>query len=158
LVSNFNNSANTQGTGSTVVKVTRKGKTSLFFSGTPGLGLTTALGVLRDGFVLVGSLPVPAGSCPPPVPGKGSILVVDRNGQLVQTLDDPKLLLNGPWDLTIHDEGARAKVFVSNVLDGSVARLDLTIGSQGVTVQSATQQTGEASAAARSSRRQARLA
>jgi hypothetical protein len=54
-------------------------------------------------------------------------------------LDDPKLLLNGPWDLTIHDEGARAKVFVSNVLDGWVTRLDLTIGYQGVTVQSATQ-------------------
>jgi hypothetical protein len=139
LVSNFNNSANVQGTGSTIVKVTRQGKTSLFFNGTPGLGLTTALGVLREGFVLVGSLPIPAGSCPPPVPGRGSILVVDRNGQLVQTLDHPELLLNGPWDLTIHDEGERAKVFVSNVLDGTVTRLDLVISSQGVTVQHATQ-------------------
>jgi hypothetical protein len=139
LVSNFNNSANTQGTGSTIVRVTDKGETSLFFNGTPGLGLTTALGVLKEGFVLVGSLPIPAGSCPPPVPGRGSILVVDRNGQLWQTLDQPQLLLNGPWDLTIQDGGDRAKVFVSNVLDGTVTRLDLVVGSQGVTVQSATQ-------------------
>src|SRR5262249_27733564 len=36
LVSNFNNSANVQGTGSTIVKVTN-GNTSLFFAGTPGL-------------------------------------------------------------------------------------------------------------------------
>jgi len=138
LVSNFNNSANVQGTGSTIVKVTN-GSTSLFFAGTPGLGLTTALGVLQGGFVLVGSLPVPAGACPPPVPGRGAILVVDSNGQLVQTLDRPELTLNGPWDLTIQDQGATATVFVSNVLDGTVTRLNLGIGSDGVKVNSATQ-------------------
>jgi hypothetical protein len=139
LVSNFNNSANTQGTGSTIVKVNDKGETSLFFSGSSGLGLTTALGVLKEGIVLVGSLFIPTGSCPPPVPGRGAILVVDRNGQLRQTLDQPQLLLNGPWDLTIHDAGDRAKVFVSNVLDGTVVRLDLAVSSYGVTVQGATQ-------------------
>jgi len=139
LVSNFNNSSNVQGTGSTIVRVTPHGHTSLFFDGTPGLGLTTALGALKGGFVLVGSLPIPAGSCPPPVPGKGALLVVDHNGQLVQTLDHPDFHLNGPWDLTIFDQGGQAKVFVSNVLDGTVTRLDLVVGSQGVTVHSATQ-------------------
>src|ERR1700722_16043770 len=54
LVSNFNNSANEQGTGTTIVSVAPSGSVSLFFQGQPGLGLTTALGVLRAGFVLVG--------------------------------------------------------------------------------------------------------
>ncbi len=54
LVSNFNNSSNLQGTGTTIVQITPGGQTSVFFQGGPGLGLTTALGVLRLGFVLVG--------------------------------------------------------------------------------------------------------
>jgi hypothetical protein len=41
LVSNFNNSQNQQGTGSTIVRVKPDGTTSLFFQGTPPLGLTT---------------------------------------------------------------------------------------------------------------------
>jgi hypothetical protein len=56
LVSNFNNSQNQQGTGSTIVRVKPDGTTSLFFQGTPPLGLTTALGVLKSGFVLVGAI------------------------------------------------------------------------------------------------------
>lgn len=32
------------------------------------------------------------------------------------------LLLNGPWDLTVRDDGRRAKVFVSSVLSGTVTR------------------------------------
>jgi len=139
LISNFNNSSNVQGTGSTVVKISPHGHTSLFFDGTPGLGLTTALGALKAGFVLVGSLPIPAGACPPPVPGRGALLVLDQHGQLVQTLDEPNLLINGPWDLTLYDQGNQAKLFVSNVLDGTITRLDLLIGAHGVTVQSAQQ-------------------
>jgi hypothetical protein len=44
----------------------------------------------------------------------------------VTTLTDPKLL-DGPWDLTINDQGDKAQVFVSNVLNGVVTRIDLTI-------------------------------
>jgi hypothetical protein len=97
----------------------------VFFQGTSPLGLTTALGVLQRGFVLVGNLPTNAGVL---IPGEaGSLLILDRNGSLVMTLRDPALL-DGPWDLTIQDEGHRAKVFVSNVLNGTVTRLDLVLG------------------------------
>ena len=36
-------------------------------------------------------------------------------------------LLDGPWDLTINDQGNTAQVFVSNVLNGMVTRIDLSI-------------------------------
>jgi hypothetical protein len=60
LVSNFNNSANTQGKGTTIIAVSPgSGKTSLFFAGTPGtpLGFSNALAVAEDGFVFAGSVP-----------------------------------------------------------------------------------------------------
>jgi hypothetical protein len=64
LVSNFNNSTNAQGTGTTIVTVSPNGQTALFFQGTPPLGLTTALGVLKNGFVIVGNVPTTNGSNP----------------------------------------------------------------------------------------------
>ena len=64
LVSNFNNKANVQGTGTTIVEVTPSGHQWVFakinrnLRGCPGgVGLTTALTVLRSGWVIVGSLP-----------------------------------------------------------------------------------------------------
>ena len=63
LVSNFNNSMNLQGTGTTIVRVSASGAVSTFFAGPPhpegtsGLGLSTALAVLREGFVIVGNVP-----------------------------------------------------------------------------------------------------
>src|SRR5215472_12078103 len=65
LISNFNNSNNLQGTGSTIVQITPTGHRSLFAlidaSALPGacpggVGLTTALEVLPGGWVVVGSL------------------------------------------------------------------------------------------------------
>ena len=134
LVSNFNNSSNVQGTGTTVVRITPDGQTSLFFQGKPGLGLTTALGVLKSGFVLVGNVPSTggAGTCTPGPDGEeqgveqGSLLILDRHGKLVKELINAKLL-DGPWDLTIKDAGAQAQIFVANVLSGTVTRLDLSI-------------------------------
>ena len=63
----------------------------------------------------------------------GSLLVLDRNGVRIATISDPTLL-DGPWDLTILDRGGSAKVFVSNVLSGTVTRLDLEIDLSGVSV------------------------
>src|SRR5215471_16166414 len=63
LVSNFNNSANLQGTGTTIVQITPNGTVSLFAQidagNLPGpcpggVGLTTALVALRSGWVVVG--------------------------------------------------------------------------------------------------------
>jgi hypothetical protein len=135
LVSNFNNSANLQGTGTTIVNVAPTGGVSVFFQGKTGLGLTTALGVLKRGFVLVGNVPTTDGSSN--TVQQGSLLILNRSGTMVANLSDPALL-DGPWDLTIHDEGSRSQVFVSNVLNGIVTRLDLSIGDTAVTISSST--------------------
>ena len=138
LVSNFNNGGNSQGTGSTIVRISKSGGMSVFFQGpATGLGLSTALGVLRRGFVLVGNVPTTDGSCS--TIQQGSLLVIDRNGNQVASLAD-RNTLNGPWDLTIHEEGNHAQVFVSDVLSGTVVRLDVSVSEQsGVQVKSATQ-------------------
>jgi uncharacterized protein (TIGR03118 family) len=128
LVSNFNNSANVQGTGSTIMRITPQGGTSVFFQGPPGLGLTTALGVLKSGFVIVGSVPTTAGTAATIQPG--SLLILDSNGHMVDKLTD-STLLDSPWDLTINQDGNEAHVFVSNVVSGTVSRIDLNIPAQG---------------------------
>jgi DNA-binding beta-propeller fold protein YncE len=124
LVSNFNNSGNLQGTGTTIVDIAPDGHQTVFFQGPKGLGLTTALGVLRNGFVLVGSVPTTDGTFS--TIKQGSLLILDKNGHIVANLTD-KVKLDGPWDLTIFDEGKFAYVFVSNVLNGTVTRLDLAV-------------------------------
>lgn len=132
LVSNFNDIENTQGTGTTIVRITPNGRTSLFFAGETGLGLTTALGVLRRGFILVGNLPSPGGACTEGPNGQemgvgqGSLLILNKSGVVVTTLSDASLL-DGPWDLVIRDQGEHAHVFVSNALNGTVTRIDLRI-------------------------------
>ncbi len=138
LVSNFNNSANLQGTGSTIVSISPGGQQKLFFQGSPSLGLTTALGVLSRGIVLVGNLPAPMGMCSNI--GSTSLLVLDKHGKLVNTLTNAALL-NGPWDLAVHDDLLMSQVFVSNVLSGTVTRLDVVVPPDGgnITVLKMTQ-------------------
>ena len=143
LVSNFNSSANLQGTGSTIVDITPgppsnpAGLAQVFSQGGAGLGLTTALNILKAGFVLVGNFPTTGSACPNPPGAPGSILVIDKNGGLVNTISDAKI--NGPWDSALLDQGSSAKFFVSNALTGTVVRLDLTVGAGGVTVKDITQ-------------------
>lgn len=138
LVSNFNNGANLQGTGTTIVSVTPAGTTSLFYQGPAGLGFSTALGVLRSGFVIVGNVPSSDGTSA--TVGQGSLIVLDRFGKQVADFQDPTLL-DGPWDLAVVDGGATAKVFVSNVLTGTVTRLNLKVSakSDAVSIVSKTQ-------------------
>lgn len=124
LVSNFNNSSNLQGTGTTIVRVTPAGQTSLFFQGPAGLGLTLALGVLKNGFVVVGSVPTLDGTSG--TIQQGSLLIIDRFGNTVEVLTD-STLLDGPWGLTVFDEGDHGALFVANVLSGTVTRIDLQI-------------------------------
>lgn len=136
LVSNFNNGANLQGAGTTIIQLTPKGPiapigmaVTFFTSSLPGL--STALGVLRGGFVVVGNVPTTDGTFG--TIGQGAIQVIDRNGHLVHTWVDATFL-NGPWDLAVDDRGDQASIFVSTVLNGSVTRLDVTVGAKGVTV------------------------
>src|ERR1700728_113662 len=92
LVSNFNNKLNLQGTGTTIIKVTPNGQTSLFFQGAGPLGLSTGLAVLKKGFVLVANCPTTGGAAP--MAEAGSLLVIDRNGHLINTIVSP--LIQGP--------------------------------------------------------------
>src|SRR5260370_17518754 len=71
LVSNFNDSQNLQGTGTTIVKISPQGELNGFAEidarSLPGpcpggVGLTTALVVLRSGWVIGGSLPTSDGT------------------------------------------------------------------------------------------------
>ncbi|WP_232446304.1 hypothetical protein [Burkholderia ubonensis] len=126
VVSNFNNSANLQGTGTTIVKLSPDNSPTVFFQG-QNVGLTTALAVLRNGFVLVGNVPTTDGQhvVPP-----GSLLVINPQGSLVTQLVSAALL-DGPWDMTVIDRGQRVTAFVSNVLNGTVARIDLMFDNSG---------------------------
>ena len=133
LVSNFNNSANLQGTGTTIVRIPAGGSPSLFFQGKTGLGLTTALGTLQYGFVVVGNGPTPDGSSASAQPG--SLLVIDNKGKLIQTLANA--WIQYPWDMALVDQGDRAIAFVTNALNGTVSRLDFQVSSSGLKMLSA---------------------
>jgi hypothetical protein len=126
LVSNFNNSSNLQGTGTTIVEIAPNGSVDLFaqIDGTTlpgacpgGVGLTTALAVLRTGWVIVGSLPTTDGM--PDTIGAGCLIVLNSSGTPVETIYGS--LINGPWDMTADESDQRASLFVTNVLNGTVA-------------------------------------
>jgi hypothetical protein len=145
LISNFNNSKNLQGTGTTIVQVSPKGKLSVFAKINAaklpgqcpgGVGLTTALDVLRDGWVVVGSLPTKDGSAA--TSSAGCLIVLDKWGHVRETFAGNGI--NGPWDMTAVSHGPFAQLFVTNVLkgtkaaggkvvrNGTVLRLDLMVG------------------------------
>jgi hypothetical protein len=122
LVSNFNNKGNVQGTGTTIVEVTPSGHQWVFAkinrnlpSCPGGVGLTTALTVLRSGWVIVGSLPTRKGA----ISGPGCLIVLDRWGHVQETFTGGGI--NGPWDMASLDQGNQAVLFVTNVLNGTVA-------------------------------------
>ena len=121
LVSNFNNSTNTQGTGSTIVEVTPGGHQSLFAHVTDGncpggVGLTTALVVLRSGWVIVGSLPTQSSvTTNGGISGPGCLIVLDKWGHVRNTITQG---IDGPWDMTSVDLGGFTELFVTNVLGG----------------------------------------
>ncbi len=125
LVSNFNNRRNLQGTGTTIVEISPNHSVTLFakISGTlpgacpGGVGLTTALGVLSSGWVIVGSLPTKDGTAA--TAKAGCLIVLDSNGKPVETFSGGAI--NGPWDMTLVDNGTAATLFVANVLNGTVA-------------------------------------
>lgn len=125
LVSNFNNAQNLQGTGTTIVQISPAGRMRVFAHIDPlhlhghcpgGIGLTTALAVSRSGWVFVGSLPTTDGT--PATARAGCIVVVNNLGQVAETFYGS--LINGPWDMTAMDGGDRIRLWVTNVLNGTV--------------------------------------
>jgi hypothetical protein len=148
LVSNFNDKANVQGTGTTIVQVSPSGSTRLFaqlaklpagMACPGGVGLTTALGILPGGWVLVGSLPTTASGALPGLDPAGCLIVLNDQGSPVKTITNSDIV--GPWDLAVTSSATSATVFVSNALGGNtsvhdgvpvagrctVVRLDLAI-------------------------------
>jgi hypothetical protein len=125
LVSNFNNAPTAanpggeQGRGTTIVEVSPGGQQRQFAnipanSVPGGVGLTTALVVLRSGWVVVGSLPTADGTSATMKPGE--LFVLDSAGHVRETIRGHGI--DGPWDATALDSGGSADLFVSNVLNG----------------------------------------
>ena len=125
LVSNFNNNVNPpggeQGRGSTIVEINPKtGKQTLFAEITGikgGVGLTTALTILPGGIVVVGNLPTSDGTSATAT--RGGLLVLNNQGNLLENIVRPDI--NGPWDMTAISNGTLSVLFVTNVLNGTVA-------------------------------------
>jgi hypothetical protein len=127
LISNFNAKSNLQGTGKTIVEISPSGHRTLFahISNSQvagrcpgGVGLTTALEVLRGGWVVVGSLPSKDGSAA--TARAGCLIVLNRNGRVAETFRGHGI--NGPWDSTMVQYGHVAQLFVANVLNGGVQK------------------------------------
>jgi len=127
LVSNFNDKANTQGTGTTIVQIPPGGNdqsanaavfAQINDAACPGgVGLTTALAVTRTGFVIVGSLPTTNSQLT--TAGPGCLIVLNSHGNVVKTIAGGPI--NGPWDMTAVDHGLFTTLFVTNVENGNVA-------------------------------------
>ena len=84
----------------------------------------------------MGNLPTADGTSATVQPG--SILAVSPQGTLLAEIVDPKFI-NGPWGMAIREgrgtdrdarNGNDVKIFVSNVLNGTITRFDVQTGPQ----------------------------
>jgi len=118
LVDNFNNVANLQGTGTTIIGYRPSTKAIYLFAKVPqnlpqcpgGVGLTTAMTMLKTGWIIVGSTPSTDGTTA--TKGDGCVLVFDPNGKLVSVWSGPTI--NDPWgNMAVVDNGTTAILFIS---------------------------------------------
>jgi hypothetical protein len=118
LVDNFNNISNLQGTGTTIVGYRPATKETYLFTRLPqtlpqcpgGVGLTTAMTMLKSGWVIVGSTPSKDGTTA--TKGDGCLIVLDPQGKPVAVWSGPTI--NDPWgDMAVVDDGATATLFIS---------------------------------------------
>jgi hypothetical protein len=118
LVDNFNNVSNLQGTGTTIVDYRPSTKQTTLFAKLPqklaqcpgGVGLTTAMTMLKSGWIIVGSTPSTDGTTA--TKGDGCLIVLDANGQMVAAWSGPTI--NDPWgDMAVVDNGTTVTLFVS---------------------------------------------
>ncbi len=116
LVSNFNDKANVQGTGTTIVQVSPAGQTTLFadlarlpagLACPGGVGLTTALGILPGGWVVVGSLPTTKSGALPGLDPAGCLIVLNDQGTVAETITNKNIV--GPWDLALTSTATSAR-------------------------------------------------
>nr|WP_199045299.1 hypothetical protein [Dyella sp. ASV24] len=118
LVDNFNNLSNLQGTGTTIIDYRPSTKQTTLFAKLPqklpecpgGVGLTTAMTMLKSGWVIVGSTPSTDGTTA--TKGDGCLIVLDPNGKMVAAWSGPTI--NDPWgDIAVVDRGDTATLFIS---------------------------------------------
>lgn len=118
LVDNFNNISNLQGTGTTIMRYRPGTREMKLFTQVPqklkdcpgGVGLTTAMTMLKSGWVIVGSTPSTDGTTA--TKGDGCLLVFDANGKHTATWAGATI--NGPWgNMVTVDHGDRATLFIS---------------------------------------------
>lgn len=137
LIDNFNNITNLQGTGTTIVdyspatkKVTLVAKLPRQIDGCPGgVGLTTAMTMLKSGWIIVGSTPSIDGTTK--TKGSGCLIVLDANGKIAGTIAGPNI--NGPWgNMAVIDNGTTATLFIS--MAGTVPGPDVKDAATGDTV------------------------
>lgn len=155
LVSNYNNKGNLNGTGSSIVEINpQTGRKALFAWLTPshlpstcpgGIGLTTALVVLNNGWVVVGSLPSKDGTAS--TVNSGCLIVLNSLGHAKIVLTGRGIM--GPWGMTAWQNGDDVQLFVSNILNGvtghmgqqvnkgTVVRISLDVTRQTFRVKSA---------------------
>jgi hypothetical protein len=118
LVDNFNNLSNLQGTGTTIVDYSPSTHKTFTFAKLPqnlaqcpgGVGMTTAMTMLKSGWIIVGSTPSKDGTTG--TKGPGCLLVFDSNGNLATAWTGPNI--NDPWgNMAVIDRGSTATLFVS---------------------------------------------
>ncbi len=118
LVDNFNNLSNLQGTGTTIIRYSPATKATALFAKLPqnlaqcpgGVGLTTAMTVLKSGWVIVGSTPSTDGTTR--TKGNGCLIVLNADGGVAAVWAGPNI--NDPWgDMATIDNGSTATLFVS---------------------------------------------
>src|SRR5579872_4682430 len=126
LIDNFNDRNNLQGLGTTIVRYTPATKAMALFAQIPrnlpqcpgGVGLTTAMTMLKTGWVIVGSLPSNDGTTG--TKGQGCLVILDSEGKVAGTLTSPNI--DGPWgNMAVIDNGATATLFLSNTGFGVTA-------------------------------------
>jgi hypothetical protein len=119
LVDNFNNAANLQGVGNTIVDYNPTTQQMSLFAQLPhdlpqcpgGVGLSTAMTMLKSGWVIVGSTPSNDGTTD--TKGAGCLVVLDPTGKVVDVWSGPNI--NDPWgNMAVIDNGSSATLFISN--------------------------------------------
>ena len=146
LVDNFNDKNNLQGLGTTIVRYRPGDKSLALFASLPrdlagcpgGVGLTTAMTMLRSGHVIVGSLPSHDGTTA--TKGQGCLIALSPEGAVETVITSAPI--NGPWgNMAVIDRGDSATLFLSNtgfdvgapsddapvIHKASVLRLDLAL-------------------------------
>jgi hypothetical protein len=127
LVSNFNNVNGQMGTGSTIVRIdANQNLTTFYTASSANVGLDNAVGIFKAGFEVIGNVPITYdGGGNVTAIGDGQLTFLDNKGNGVLQLTDPTI--QGPWSAVVaNDTGSTALLFVSNVLNGTVIRINLS--------------------------------